>query len=87
MEWRILLAFVLLAILLGSVLSIAYKTTPAVRNLPNNTAINIRGVPISLVYSEAEAEAEAEDPYDLNAGWNGFYRDHLHAFDSSGNYL
>lgn len=80
MEWRILLAFVFLAIMLGSVLSIAYSVTPVVRNLPDTTEVNYNMVNVNPV-------ANVDDPYDLNAGWKGFYRDHLHTFDSSGNYI
>ena len=87
MEWRILLAFVLLVILLGSVLSIAYEATPAVRNLPD-TEINYNTINVNPVaYADADAEADAEDPYDLNAGWSGLYGRSFHFFDSSGNYL
>jgi len=89
MEWRILLAVVFLVILLGSVLSIAYTTTPAVRNLPNKE-INYNFVYANVnpvANADADANANAEDPYDLNAGWTGLYGRSFHFFDSSGNYL
>ena len=82
MEWLNLLAFVFLSILLGSLLYSQYNTRPMLRNIPDNREVNY-----NFVYKAADADADAEDPYDLNAGWKGFYRDHLHAFDSSGNYL
>jgi hypothetical protein len=87
MEWRILLAVVFLVILLGSVLSIAYTTTPARRNLPNKE-INYNFIYANAnANADAEADADAEDPYDLNAGWSGLYGSSFHFFDSSGNYL
>ena len=86
MEWRILLAFVLLVILLGSVLSIAYEATPAVRNLPDTTEVTYNMINVNPV-AYADADADAEDPYDLNAGWSGLYGRSFHFFDSSGNYL
>jgi hypothetical protein len=85
MEWRILLAFVFLGILLASVLSITYTTTPARRNLPNKE-INYNFI-YTNVDANANANADAEDPYDLNAGWTGLYGRSFHFFDSSGNYI
>ena len=59
MEWRILLAFVLLVILLGSVLSIAYEATPAVRNLPDTTEVTYNMINVNPV---AYADADASTP-------------------------
>ena len=84
MEWRILLAFVLLAILLASVLSIAYVATPAVRN-----RLDDKKVKYNLLHAKANANVNevTDDPYDVNLGWNGLYRHNFHFFDSSGNFI